>query len=830
MSFRVYSCGPPDDTHERRQVDQLLPFLNREFGESQVECSILLNIGLPIQDRNQIDAIVIKENRFIVLEFKDIGGRILADCATNSNWTIEDAGKVWYYNRENPYLQVRRERRLLGYYLRTGFLSTKEIEGLLGSEDEGPLTPTLTVASNVAAWVVVRPGSEPRVMNVEKQVDRWFKVVPLDEVSRELRLEASRRQLISPDRVEVLASSLGAAFRPDWREWYLAPNEPSRKDAGTGPRFDYVDLLLGSTDSDEVLKGIRDVERFDLRYYLPQVVTLSSSESTAVALTALNLLDSWGSGIPEERALEWLTHESPGRCKWAWSFVISRKTRAALPILEQLAHLSNGKTRSEAIGLLADYSTRDAATILLHIAQDSLRQESPSRETQWMALARGMGQPGFSEAIPVLTHVINLCYRDVEREWNNWEMGVVECALEALGKIGDTAAAPALTRFFGVDGGSLDPLLIQAIGRLREAQFVPVVAPYLSSKLEDTREAAIEALRTMGGEKAFDALWQSFEGEARGSERPFRISQALKQMDPRLFETRVLQVLEGGKELLGTVDNLLWCLTGNATARSAAIVWPFLSNHETYMEALNILSLPEVFPTIAGRVEDLAKSNNEIERAAHVYLSVPDLNTDGVHSMADHEKDTSPLVRSAVVEIYSASKSLYAESRLGIMVFDADPEVQQDAVLALLLHAREWLDRSLVVSEDRVLRQADILTHQVGVLAVQQSDVAQRMDMSVKDLVPFVIRGSAIQSVGPILLSDLGMAIAITERQDPGERLILVLPGERHPYFREQEIKKWLFRLATTISPSVVRFEVDGNPSPAFVKLGEKAKRVMEMS
>ncbi len=348
----------------------------------------------------------------------------------------------------------------------------------------------------------------------------------------------------------------------------------------------------------------------------------------------------------------------------------------------------------------------------------------------------------------------------------------------------------------------------------------------MNSKSEQASDAAIEALRTIDGDKAFDLLWQHFRGEVRKKERPFRSSKALEQMDPRLFEGRILQVIKSGRESLTTIENMLWCLVWLATAKSAEVVWPFLSRRETYMEAVNILGQAEVFPAISGRVESLGSSTNELERVAHIYLSVPNLEVDGIHSLADHEKDESPLVRSAVVEMYSAAKSSYSESRLGEMVLDKDTEVQRDVVLALLSQAKEWLDRCTVVSEGRLMQLADVLTHPVGVMAVQQRDVLERLEIKGNGHAPMMIPTGSIRLARPTELPGVGQAIVLTQQSGSSETFTVLIPREDSPYHKGQQIKNWLFRLATTISPSVVSFEVDKSPAQAVVELGERARPI----
>ena len=68
MGFDVYVAGYPLEPHERKQVNKLLREFHLWFSNSSANCTAIIGLEIP---NAQIDLLLLKDNRLIVVELKN---------------------------------------------------------------------------------------------------------------------------------------------------------------------------------------------------------------------------------------------------------------------------------------------------------------------------------------------------------------------------------------------------------------------------------------------------------------------------------------------------------------------------------------------------------------------------------------------------------------------------------------------------------------------------------------------------------------------------------------------------------------------------------------
>lgn len=105
MSISIYKIEEYEHTHEKRQFRELCDVLKTCFGKTPEHNMLFANInfnGIPL------DALLVKRDAIIVLEFKNYGGNVIA--AENGDWTLDDGTIVKGGLNKSPYQQVRNNK------------------------------------------------------------------------------------------------------------------------------------------------------------------------------------------------------------------------------------------------------------------------------------------------------------------------------------------------------------------------------------------------------------------------------------------------------------------------------------------------------------------------------------------------------------------------------------------------------------------------------------------------------------------------------------------------------------------------------------------------
>src|SRR5450759_4675309 len=151
MGFDVYVAGYPLEPHERKQVNKLLREFHLWFSNSSSNCTAIIGLEIP---NAQIDLLLLKDNRLIVVELKNYSGPIMADCSSEDKlWTGLSDGKQVSLGTTNPYFQARRERLSLAKFLRKGIIRDQKRTTTASYYEPDPLFGK--IVDNISAWVVL---------------------------------------------------------------------------------------------------------------------------------------------------------------------------------------------------------------------------------------------------------------------------------------------------------------------------------------------------------------------------------------------------------------------------------------------------------------------------------------------------------------------------------------------------------------------------------------------------------------------------------------------------------------------------------------------------
>lgn len=106
MGLSIYKIEEYDHTHERQQFRELCNILSDRLGKTNDHNLLFANInfnGIPL------DALLVKKDAIIVLEFKNYGGKVIA--TENGDWQLSDGtiikgglGKILLFRSETTNL------------------------------------------------------------------------------------------------------------------------------------------------------------------------------------------------------------------------------------------------------------------------------------------------------------------------------------------------------------------------------------------------------------------------------------------------------------------------------------------------------------------------------------------------------------------------------------------------------------------------------------------------------------------------------------------------------------------------------------------------------
>ncbi|EGR3176994.1 AAA family ATPase [Vibrio parahaemolyticus] len=193
MSFFAYRAAPFEFTHENKVFNRLYDLLYQAWGNRDESLHLIGNVyvaGRPV------DALVIKHNAIVVIDFKDYGGEIAF--SENGRWmagdvTVKGGGSV------NPYQQIRNNKFSLLNYLQEQV--TFQSEPNLG---------------HIAGLCLFHQDIHFDEKQLPSGISRWFHVTDVVHSVRTLESLASPAINLAPLEIELIIEKLAVSrYYPD---------------------------------------------------------------------------------------------------------------------------------------------------------------------------------------------------------------------------------------------------------------------------------------------------------------------------------------------------------------------------------------------------------------------------------------------------------------------------------------------------------------------------------------------------------------------------------------------------------------------------------------
>ena len=160
MSFYAYRATAFNYTHENKAFDRLYDLLKNKWAESDEPLHLLGNFYV---DGCEIDALIIKRNAIIVIDFKDYGGAL--SFSENGRWRI-DGHEVRGGNKTNPFQQIRDNKySLLNYLKSCNFRSEPNL-------------------GHIAGLCLFHQPIQFDVNQLPHNISRWFHIVEMEKSVR----------------------------------------------------------------------------------------------------------------------------------------------------------------------------------------------------------------------------------------------------------------------------------------------------------------------------------------------------------------------------------------------------------------------------------------------------------------------------------------------------------------------------------------------------------------------------------------------------------------------------------------------------------------------
>lgn len=228
MTFKVYRAAPFNHAHENHVFNQLYDILRTHWEARDEPLHLLGNFYV---DGSEIDALIIKRNAVIVIDFKDYGGSL--KFSENGRWEI-DGKEVRGGNKTNPYQQIRDNKFQLLNYLK--------------NQIDFQSTPNL---GHIAGLCLFHQAIEFDTVTLPHKISRWFHIGDIPSVIRTTDAIVSSEISFSNADIELVISKLDIpAYHPDGR--------PMEVPIPLFEGEDDVPQFLLNSEQTKALVGIKD--------------------------------------------------------------------------------------------------------------------------------------------------------------------------------------------------------------------------------------------------------------------------------------------------------------------------------------------------------------------------------------------------------------------------------------------------------------------------------------------------------------------------------------------------------------------------------------------
>ena len=185
MTFKAYRSIGSDHTHENIAFNILHDVLKMSWSERDEPLHLIGNVFV---DGQEIDAIVLKRNAIIVIDFKNYGGEL--SFSENGKWKISGR-TVKGGSKPNPYQQIRDNKFTLINYLDRHLKFQSN--------------PTL---GHIAGLCLFHQNIEFNAQTIPPKIGSWFHIVDMESAHRRIEAIVSSRIHMSDADIHKIVKQL----------------------------------------------------------------------------------------------------------------------------------------------------------------------------------------------------------------------------------------------------------------------------------------------------------------------------------------------------------------------------------------------------------------------------------------------------------------------------------------------------------------------------------------------------------------------------------------------------------------------------------------------
>ncbi len=177
-------------THENQIFDDLLKRLKERWEDSEEHIVLLGNF---FYNNRDIDAMLLKRDGIIVIDFKDYGGQLLF--SENSIWTIDNVtvkGGAFV----NPFMQVRSSKSLISNFFK------ENIESIFPNANK-------KISFNDVFGLILFHRQIELLNTLPGEVKKWFYISDINTICQSLHQITNQNLNLSPEEIQRIPNLLG---------------------------------------------------------------------------------------------------------------------------------------------------------------------------------------------------------------------------------------------------------------------------------------------------------------------------------------------------------------------------------------------------------------------------------------------------------------------------------------------------------------------------------------------------------------------------------------------------------------------------------------------
>ena len=272
MGFKAFRGSAFNHSHENQAFNTLYDKLQAEWQDRDEELYLFGNFFVA---GKEFDALIVKNNAMIVIDFKNFGGDVTF--SENGPWKCDDI-IVKGGNSRNPFLQLRNNKFALLDYVKSGHIE------LLSRPNLG----------HIAGLVIFHQPIQFDESQVPQQIKSWFHICDLDKALRTIDSIASAEIDLSNRDLALIVEAFDAPeYFPDGKPVTkkISLNEDDKSDIDFSPlgsqkkALDAANSWISSTNSALILKGMSSTGK---RTLLSEILNLISAKNLSPLLIAPN--------------------------------------------------------------------------------------------------------------------------------------------------------------------------------------------------------------------------------------------------------------------------------------------------------------------------------------------------------------------------------------------------------------------------------------------------------------------------------------------------------------------------------------------------------------